>query len=332
MIIDKTKFGLPLFDDIFGGVYRDRMILCCGKSDSGKSMFATYFLNQGISDNDNTLLLTVHSAEDVIIIGECLGFPFSHAVESGLLTILEYNSFISDQNASDNAFLPPDAFLQLERLIENKSIRRIVFDTVIPWVAITPPERISQHVFSFSRAISRLHMTALLTLPKPVSNAARTLKNRLDDVCPISMTLDKSPEGNQTFNVTKYIGQEEYLSTPIPFTMSPRNGICPKMPNGQMDRTESVMAAKQFRPPESSGVSGETLKQAIPAPAIAEGLPFPFPPPPAPLPPARGTDAPSSLGTVPNNPAEPAITGPVPHNGNSKERISFSDAIKFPPV
>lgn len=333
MIIDKTKFGLPLFDDLFGGIFRDRMTLCCGKYGSGKSMLSTYFLNQGISDNDNTLLLTVHSAEDIIIIGESLGFPFSHAVESGLLTILEYNSFFSDRNASDNALLPPDAFLQLERIIENKSIRRIAFNTVIPWVAITPAERIPEHVFSFSRAISRLHMTTLLTLPKPVSAAARTLKNRLDDVCPVSMSIDKGVDGQQSLNVTKYIGQADYLSTPIPFTISPRSGI---RPLGHPPRSMKKAVVDDTAGPLPSSCpipSSSDTRHGIPAPAIAAGLPFPFPPPPIPSVETSPHDQDEKNNPTPGTATSTISDQPMKRPSSApKGRIAFSDAIKFPPV
>ena len=121
--------------------------------------------------------------------------PFADAVTSGQLTILEYNTFIPESNASSNVMLPPQSFMELQETVESQSIRRVAFDSVLPWVAIQPTTRIAEHVYSFIHALERLGVTSLLTLPKPVSNAAYTLKNRLEDLCPVAVQLEAHRRG-----------------------------------------------------------------------------------------------------------------------------------------
>jgi len=225
VIVDKTKLGITFFDTCFGGVYRGRQSLCSGRNGSGKSILAYHFLNQALQDGDKALLLSPYRAHDTIIIAECIGMPFAEAVSSGQLTILEYTSFIPESTASTNVMLPPQSFMELQETIEAQSIRRLVFDTVLPWVAIQPVSRIAEHVYSFIHALERLGVTSLLTLPKPVSNPAFTLKSRLEDLCPVVINLDHTGGANRVLRVTKYLGEIRNLSTPFPFVISPKKGI-----------------------------------------------------------------------------------------------------------
>ena len=224
MIVDKTKFGVSFFDGSFGGVYRGRQVLCSGRHGTGKSIFACHFLNQALQDGDKALLLSNYRAQDTVIVAESLGMPFADAVTNGQLTILEYTSFIPESNASANVMLPPQSFMELQETVESQSIRRIVFDTVLPWVAIHPVSRIAEHVYSFIHAIERLGVTALLTLPKPVSNPAFTLKSRLEDLCPIAVNLENTAD-QRVLRVTKYLGEMRNLTAPYPFTIVQRKGI-----------------------------------------------------------------------------------------------------------
>ena len=224
MIVDKTKLGIPFFDDCFGGVYRGRQVLCSGRQGSGKSILAYHFLNQALQDGDKVLLLSKYRAQDTIIVAESLGLPFAAAATEGQLTVLEYTSFIPQSSASANVMLPPQSFMELQETIESQSIRRIAFDTILPWVEIQPVSRIAEHVYSFIHAIERLGVTALMTLPKPVSNPAFTLKSRLEDLCPVSIGLEHA-EGRRVLRVTKYLGEIRNLSTPYPFTIVQNRGI-----------------------------------------------------------------------------------------------------------
>ena len=241
MIVDKTKLGIALFDESFGGVYRGRQVLCSGRSGSGKSIFACHFLNQALQDGDKALLLSNYRAQDTIIVAESLGLPFAEAVSTGQLIILEYATFIPESNASANVMLPPQSFMELQDTVESKSIRRIAFDTVLPWVAIHPIDRLVEHVYSFIRALDRLSVTSLLTLPKPVSNPAYTLKSRLEDLCPIAVNLDHTDGANRVMRVTKYLGEMRKLSTPFPFSIVPGCGIV-------ADRAEGIAAQPPTAP------------------------------------------------------------------------------------
>ena len=225
MVVDKTKLGVSFFDAHFGGIYRGRSVLCVGRHGSGKSILSCQFVNQALQDGDKALLLSKHQAHDTIIVGESLGFPFTDAVSRGDLTLLEYNIFIPESNASTNILLPPQVFMELQEIIEEKSIRRVVFDTVLPWVAIQPTSRLAEHVSSFVHAVERLGVTALFNLPKPVSSPAHMLKGRLEDQCPIVINLNHESGSSRVFSVTKYLGETQNISPAFPFEIAPKSGF-----------------------------------------------------------------------------------------------------------
>lgn len=268
MIVDKTKLGIAFFDSAFGGVYRSRQALCCGRRGSGKSILACHFLNQGLQDGDKVLLLSNYRAQDTIIVAESLGLPFAKAVTEGQLTILEYASFIPERTASANVMLPPQSFMELQETVETQSVRRLVFDTALPWVAIHPVARIAEHVYSFIHAIERLGVTALLTIPKPASNPSFTLKSRLEDLCPVAVSMDHENGDRRTLRVTKYLGEVKNLSTPFPFVITPGRGI--------ISEAEAQAAPPPEPKPGKSGSpapAAQTLPLDAPDPAPADAPP-----------------------------------------------------------
>lgn len=223
MMIDKTKLGVEFFDETFGGVYRGRPVFCYGRRESGKTVVAANFLHQAFLDGDRGLLLTDWQANDSLIVAETVGVPFSHMVRTGNLTILEYSSIIPGEEISADSPLPPNAFVELQKIIVSRSIRRVVFDTVVPWLAIHPIARMPGHVYSFVHALERLNVTVLFTLPWPASTPAFMLKNRLEDVCPVVFTIQKSEEtGFSFFKVSKYLGDNLATTTPTAFKVSGR--------------------------------------------------------------------------------------------------------------
>jgi len=267
--VDKTKLGIDLFDENFGGIYRGRQVLCSGRNGSGKSILAYHFLNQALQDGDKALLLSNFRAHDTIIVAESVGLPFAEAVTNGQLTILEYASFIPESNTSANVMLPPQSFMELQEKIETQSIRRIALDTVLPWVAIYPITRIAEHVYSFIHALDRLGVTSLLTLPKPISNPAFALKSRIEDLCPIAINLDHSSDKDRVLRVTKYLGEVRNISTLFPFSIVPQKGIVagadaePESPQEVSAPSAPRKQAEAPQPPKPQPPSPQEPKKPI---------------------------------------------------------------------
>lgn len=270
MMIDKTKLGVEFFDETFGGVYRGRTVLCYGRRESGKTVAAARFLHQAFRDGDRGLLLTDWQANDSLIVAEAVGAPFSHMVREGNLTILEYSSIVPGCDMGGASPLPPSAFVELQKIIVSRSIRRVVFDTVVPWLAIHPISKMPGHVYSFIHALERLNVTVLITLPWPASTPAFMLKNRLEDLCPVVFTIQKDAStGDSFFKVSKYLGDSLSGTTPTAFRVG---GI----------QKAVAMEASDIPAPV---VRAPVAAAAAPAPA---STPSPSPPSPPPVQEVRG--------------------------------------------
>lgn len=224
-MINKTRTGISFFDEMIGGAYRKRPLLCCGRQGSGKTLFALHCLKQAVEEGEQVLLLSSWNPRDLSIVADkVLGFSFDDAVEAGVVTLLEYAGIMASPVFEKDVTLPPDSFLELTELIEEKAVKRVILDTVLPWVAIRQKERLAKHVFSFVQAFDRMGVTAFFTLPRPASPLAFMLKNQIEDLVPVSLVLDVDSGGQRSLAVNKYLG-EPIMPPPKMFTITPGVGI-----------------------------------------------------------------------------------------------------------
>jgi KaiC/GvpD/RAD55 family RecA-like ATPase len=227
-MVIKTHSGIPLLDDKLGGVYSQRCFLVNGKSGSGKTVCGLQFIKEGLEQHDCCLYLTTMVANDLAIFADGIGFSMSEAIEAENLILLEYASFTGSSTPGMD-MLPPEGFDQLRQLILDNSVKRVVMDTVLPWVCSPNSERIADQVFSFIRSFERLGVTTLMTIPQPVSKLAFRLKKALEDNIPISVILkppsDKdSAHAHFTFQTVKYLG-EKHLGDKVSFDIVSGKGI-----------------------------------------------------------------------------------------------------------
>ncbi len=224
-MIDKTQTGVTFFDERYGGTYRHRPMIVCGRSGAGKTIFALQFAMQGILMDERCLLLSAWRANDLLIFAESVGFPIAQAVDAGRLTVLEYNQYVPGRDKEWNIVLPPDGFIQLEEVIRTQAVQRVVLDTVLPWVCIREHQRLDEHLFSFVRAFDRMQVTSVFTLPKPVSPLSFRIKNTLENLVPVSITLSREPaHSTPAFIVSKYLG-ENRLAGGTPYHIVKGSGI-----------------------------------------------------------------------------------------------------------
>lgn len=229
-MISKTPIGLPFFDAEYGGVYPNRVVLVTGRSGSGKTIMGLHFIAQGLRQQERALMLSTQNAQDLVITADSLGIPVASAVESGALTVLEYNEFVPGRDQEASIMLPPDGFIQLKEIIEHQAVSRVVIDTVLPWLTLPDPAHLPEHVFSLVRAFERLGVTALFTLPKPVSTAAVRLRRLVEDVVPVSLSLlHESGAPSRQLIVNKYLGMN-IKPDGFNYDIVPQKGFIPFQP------------------------------------------------------------------------------------------------------
>ncbi len=273
-MIDKTRLGIPFFDEQHGGIYRKRPVLCIGRQGSGKTIAALQSLMQSVKEGERGLMLSSWRAHDLAIIAEKMGFPLAEAASKGQVTLLEYADIMQTPEFEKNLTLPPGSFMEFQNIVESNSIGRVIIDTVLPWIAIRQEEKLAKHIYSFIQAIERMGVTCLLTLPKPVSALAFTLKNRLEEQVPIVFTLDKDPQDQRSLLINKYLGDQN-LPPPVPFVIVPGAGIirapkivppAPARPSPAATTRISMRETHSIPPPPEAAPKPATTPSAKPPP------------------------------------------------------------------
>ena len=322
-MIDKTRLGIPLFDDRYGGIYRRRSALCIGRQGSGKTIAAIHFLMQSIKEGERGLLLSAWRAHDLAIIAQQMGFPLSEAVDKGQVALLEYANIMPTPEFEKNLTLPPGSFMEFQDIVESNSFHRVAIDTVLPWVAIPQKDKLAKHIFSFIQAIERMGVTTLLTMPKPVSPLAFTLKNRLEEQVPIVFTLEVDDQERHTMFVNKYLG-ENTLPPPVPFVITPGAGIirAPK----SVASSPAAPWTKPAAPSHSSPAPEPAPDRITPAPQ-PYSPPTPAPPSFRPSPAPSPVPVPSPISFKVSQPPAPAAQAPAPRPAPPKGPIKFSSAF-----
>ena len=251
-MIDKTRLGLSCFDERYGGLYRKRAALCVGRQGSGKTLLGVQALLQSVKEGERGLMLSAWRAHDLTITANHLGLPLADAIEKGQVILLECADLLHTPSAEKNWMLPPGSFLELQEIITSNSVSRVIIDTILPWVAIQPEKKLAQHVFSFVQAFERMGVTALFTMPRPVSPLAFALKNRLEEQIPIVFTLDyDGATGRRTLLINKYLGDLN-LPPPMNLIIAPGTGLmrAPKLvPTPQLLPMPVPKSAKVAKPP-----------------------------------------------------------------------------------
>jgi KaiC/GvpD/RAD55 family RecA-like ATPase len=282
-----------MLDDAYGGVFSKRSFLISGKRGSGKTIMGIQFLRQGLLQNERCLYLSTIGANDLGILAESMGFPFSLHIDDGNLTLLEYESFISHGGLPGQDMLPPEGFDQLRTILDANSIKRVVLDTVLPWVSVPTTERLAEQVFSFVRSFDRLGVTTLMTLPKPVSSMAFRLRKCLEDVVPISVLLTpESGEEPATLQVLKYLGEKRLVGA-VPYEIQPESGVVAL----ETDAGGTPSPAPAIEAPPAP------LQEPVPVrfsaiPMVRTGNAPPGPPPRSPTAPPPPQEAPARLSSV----------------------------------
>ena len=262
-MIAKTPTGIAGLDKQLGGTFQGRPMLVTGRRNAGKTIFGLQFINQGIALDERGLMLSMRPAKDLALYARSIGLNVDAVVDAGNLFLLEYSDVIPGRDREENIALPPEGFAQLIEIISSEYIRRVVIDTVIPWVVMVNRPHLAEHIFSFVRAFERLGVTTLFTCSNPVSQAAQNAHKILESNVPVAITLSyNSGTDERLIVVDKCIGDAKQTH-PIPYVIEQGSGIvCP------------AVSSTTHAPAAAAPAPAYTPEQPPPAPQ-----PHPQPPP-----------------------------------------------------
>jgi KaiC/GvpD/RAD55 family RecA-like ATPase/DNA-binding response OmpR family regulator len=122
-----------------GGLFRGKPYLVFGASGTGKSILGLQYVNAGLEGGEAALYVCRERAQDLVDQGERLGFPLSQRIHEEKLSLLEYDTDFRDIAARHG---PEALFDELRAQVDEKAVRRVVFDPVDPFFSSLEDESV----------------------------------------------------------------------------------------------------------------------------------------------------------------------------------------------
>jgi len=137
--MDCIPLDIDFLDRGAGGFFRGKPYLVFGASGTGKSILGLQFANAGLERGEAALYVCRERAQDLVDQAERLGFPLSQRILEERLSVLEYDADFRDIAARQG---PEALFEELRAQVDEKAVRRVVFDPVDPFFSSLDDERV----------------------------------------------------------------------------------------------------------------------------------------------------------------------------------------------
>ena len=215
---NRVPSGWQFLDEDFGGIVANDPVLLSGPLRSGKTSAALRWAIEGINRDEPTLYFTSESARAVYDIGSRLRLPVKQALDEEKLVILEFTHTDPKLSASD---LAAQRFAQFQAIIQQRGIKRLVVDSLIPWVLPEPPKIVAHLITDMMTQVQKMEVTALYLLPRPKSDSAAELLYILQDQVPVALSLlPQSDFTTPIVEVSRFAGRAD-LPAVYPVRIAP---------------------------------------------------------------------------------------------------------------
>lgn len=155
--IERVNTGIPGLDELIqGGFVKDNAVLLTGTSGTGKTIFCSQFLRQGLEEGDNCMFITFEERPGKIReISLDFGWDFEKYEEKGQLILKHKDPF--EASEGEELFWFRDE-------LEKHDIDRIALDsTSILSLYYEDPYEIRRSLFRLVRLLEESGITAVLT-------------------------------------------------------------------------------------------------------------------------------------------------------------------------
>ncbi|MEK6844461.1 MAG: ATPase domain-containing protein [Nanoarchaeota archaeon] len=166
----RIKTGIKYFDDLIeGGLKKDSTNMIVGGSGSGKSIFATQFLIEGMKRGENCLYVTFEENKKQFFSNMLkFGWNLAEYEKKGLFSFLEYTP-IKVKNMLE------EGGGAIENLVISKKVSRIVIDSISSFALLFEDElERREAALSLFNMIRRWNCTSILTLEEEPGNDDET--------------------------------------------------------------------------------------------------------------------------------------------------------------
>lgn len=178
----RVSTGVPNYDSLIGGgLEKDSTNLLVGGSGSGKSIFATQFLIEGMKRGEHCLYITFEEQKSQFYENmKMFGWDLENYEKKGLFTFLEYTPIKVKTMLEEGGG-------EIERIILGKKVNRIVIDSITSFALLFEDELARREAaLSLFAMIRDWGCTSLLTLEEdPLSSESsesRTMEFEVDSL------------------------------------------------------------------------------------------------------------------------------------------------------
>lgn len=226
----RIKSGVPNFDRLVeGGFEAGSTNLIVGGSGSGKSIFATQFLVEGMDKGDHCLYVTFEEKKGQFYKNMLeFGWDLAALEKKGLLTFLEYTP-------EKVRTMLEEGGGAIESIILSKKIKRIVIDSITSFELLFEDEFAKREAaLSLFKMINNWGCTSILTLEEENSEgikmASRALEFESDSIILLYFVRCDNHQKRERFLEVLKMRGTEHSNNIYPFTMDKRGIIISKKP------------------------------------------------------------------------------------------------------
>jgi len=223
--------GIPGFDFIAdGGLPKGRTVLLAGSAGSGKTIFATQFLAEGIRESDETGVFVTFEEQPTDIRRNILSFGWDIAAweQDGKWAFVDASPDPSQELAVVGDYDLGALLARIEHAVRRIGATRVVFDSIGAVFTHFPEGvRVRHELFRISSALRDMGVTSIMTAER-VEEYGEIARHRIEEfVADNVIILRNVLEGEKrrrTIEILKFRGTT-YHKGEYPFTVMPNDGV-----------------------------------------------------------------------------------------------------------
>src|SRR5215472_4337355 len=193
--MDCIPSDIDFLDRGQGGLFRGRPYLAFGASGTGKSILGLQFANAGLERGEAALYVCRERAQDLVDQAERLGFPLSQRIREEKLSVLEYDADFRDIAARQG---PEALFDELRAQVDDKAVRRVVFDPVDPFFSSLEDESVLRgELRALTRRCEDLGWSLVLLCDEATFSARPHVMRVFSEVCWGIFELRRAGDGGR---------------------------------------------------------------------------------------------------------------------------------------
>lgn len=188
-VVKRIQTGIPNFDALIeGGFEENSTNLIVGDSGSGKSIFATQFLIEGMKKGEKCLYVTFEEKKSQFYNNMLdFGWDLEDYENKGLFTFLEYTPIKVKTMLEEGGGA-------IETLVLSEKISRIVIDSITSFALLFEDELSRREAaFSLFNMIKKWSCTSLLTSEEPLGEqgSSKSVEFESDSIILLYFVRDK---------------------------------------------------------------------------------------------------------------------------------------------